>query len=102
MADFTSPEATATRAALQVYPFLEGMVPYPSVTPNTPISPEDFIRGKMSPYGIEPTFQGDFTKLFRGENLLNNRGVGRYWSHKEKRREERNADKAILRSNSRR
>ena len=79
MADFTSPEATATRAALQVYPFLEGMVPYPSVTPNTPISPEDFIRGKMSPYGIEPTFQGDFTKLFRGENLLNNRGVGRYW-----------------------
>ena len=79
MADFTSPEATATRAALQAYPFLEGMVPYPSGTPNTPISPEDFIRGKMSPYGIEPTFQGDLTKLFRGENLLNNRGVETYW-----------------------
>jgi hypothetical protein len=73
-AGFTGPEAGATRAALQAFPFLEGMVPSPvgiPAGPDIPITPEDYIRSKMTPLGIEPQFQGDLTKLFRGENLIN-------------------------------
>ena len=84
MADFTSPEATATRAALQAFPFVEGMVPYPSFIPDAPPSSIDYLTGLMAAEGVGPPTLTDkgLVNIWRGETGDATKGPsqGQYWS----------------------